>query len=216
MKKINILKNKLIKTALKMIIAVIICAIILWLMLNYQNDIEDKVKIIDRKINETNADIIEIENATNVYRNSFDLFVDLQAKIDNDKFVLNPEEGSKILELLSIKHRISNLTAEINTEKKIISSDYYGYTPIYRQIFLTFSAMSDAHIYAFLDNIKKYFPGYIDLSKINMTRKLAISEDILVEVSKGTIPELLDAKIELIWLGINVKAEKSNLIKDKI
>ena len=44
--------------------------------------------------------------------------------------------------------------------------------------------MSDAHIYAFLRNIDKYFSGNIEFNKINITQKLAIDDNVLKEAKQ--------------------------------
>jgi hypothetical protein len=217
MKKTIILKKKLIDFAIKAMVVIAICSVVTWLAIDYYSTQENELQNAESEITNNVNEIAKIQDAVNIYEKSFTWFVKIQKEIDNNKYELNADRGSKILELLGRKHRIRNLTAEITAKKKIGTLEYDGYNPISRTVSLKFAAMSDAHIYAFLRNIDKYFSGNIEFNKINITQKREIDYNVLKETKKGVTLELLEAEINFTWLGIEQKAEEKPIkTQDKI
>ncbi len=208
MKKIAILKKKLTRFALKAIIMIAVCAGIFYFVNDYLMQQTTKIQQIESEINQKRNDIVKIEDNVSIYEKSFTLFQQLTKQIDAGKYELDIARNSKVLELLGRKHRITNLSVDISVKEKLGDVDYAGFIPIIREVNLGFSAMSDAHIYAFLDNIKQYFTGYLQFSKITITQKRKLDYNVLAEVSKGATPELLEAKISFLWLGIEKKPDE--------
>ena len=217
MKKAIILKKKLIDFAIKAMVIIVICSGITWFAIYYYSTQENELRNAESEITNNVNEIAKIQDEVNIYEKSFTWFVKMKREIDNNKYELDADRGVKILELLGKKHRISNLFAEINAKQKIGTLEYDGHNPVSRTVSLRFAAMSDAHIYAFLRNIDKYFSGNIEFNKINITQKLAIDDNVLKEAKKGVTLELLEAEINFTWLGIEQKAEEKPIkTQDKI
>jgi ribosomal protein L20A (L18A) len=204
MKKLDILKKQLIKKIVKYSIILAIFGGGFFTINHFLQTKINELAKIDQQINQNQSEISQIENKTNIYETLFNEYNKINAQLENNAYNLDIERGSKVLELLGKKHRISNFSVEITPIKNITPANvsYTGYTPVSRNVTLSFFSMSDAHIYAFLDNLNKYFTGYLQFNNISIKSSRVLDYSILDETFNGKNPPLIDAKIQFIWLGI--------------
>jgi hypothetical protein len=67
------------------------------------------------------------------------------------------------------------------------------------------------HVYAFLNELKEQFPGYVKINTVSINRDRALTNDILLQLSRGSQPELVTAEISFLWLGLRqVNQEDTN------
>ncbi|MFA5592359.1 MAG: hypothetical protein WC989_03490 [Micavibrio sp.] len=66
-------------------------------------------------------------------------------------------------------------------------------------VIVTLSAIDDIDIYNFIYYLNYGYPGHISIEKLNIERRGDITQDNLKLIGMGTPPELVSARMEIIW-----------------
>jgi hypothetical protein len=101
--------------------------------------------------------IAQLEQKFNIYETSFNAYTSLSKKMKKGRYTLNIPKAKKTLDALRKRHRVSNLNVQISSENNYGTPDpsaTVGFSPVFREVKLNFAALSDAHVYAFLDGVK--------------------------------------------------------------
>jgi hypothetical protein len=158
-------------------------------------------------INVYQARIAQSEQKFNIYETSFTAYNELNKRIKNGDFVLDLQKARKNLNALRLQHRLNNFSIQMSQQVRYGQEDAntVGVEPVFREVRISFSALSDVHIYAFIKNLEKML-GYIHFTKINLIRTRPLSDDTLREVSRGSTPSLISAELAFLWMGIAKKS----------
>lgn len=100
------------------------------------------------------------------------------------------EKKYNIVDLKTVFSKPTSIKKGINSKLvKIISSNSS----------ISFRALTDSHVFQFLDGIQKNFPGYIQVKSINISTEGRVGKDFLRNLSLGHKGSLVYAVIEIIW-----------------
>lgn len=78
------------------------------------------------------------------------------------------------------------------------------------EISLSVTALSDEHIFQFLQKMYEGFPGFIQLTSFSLIRTENIDKDVLIAVAKGETPALVKADIVFSWVDFKYIQKKEN------
>jgi hypothetical protein len=141
-------------------------------------------------------------------------FIQITQDRENLDFLLDVEALKNTLRNAKTQHRLSSSftltpTNEVASDNKDITSS--GYTAFeHPGMKLEFTAMSDTHIYAFLESLMRNAPGFILIEGISIKRSGDIDSIILDQMRAGAAPYLVDTTIEFNWIGLKEEAKKED------
>jgi hypothetical protein len=210
MTKLQHLKRRLIRLSAISTGVVLAISVATWLASDYAASQEQAKRDMENKLQMTRSQIEQLEQKFNIYETSFNAYVKTESTLSEGGYTLDISKARKMMDALRTTYRISNLNAEISTQSTYNDSEeenakYIGFEPVFRNVTLSLSALSDAHIYAFLEAIRQKLPGHVRFTKLQMARMKPLSDDVLVEISRGSTPALVNANVGFLWLGIAAK-----------
>ena len=135
-------------------------------------------------------------------------FEDLQKDRDALDFSINSDTFKEWLRNAKAQYRLSNnfklsLTPEKKFESKEIPDAYEVYE--HPGMKLEFSAMSDTHVFAFLQSLVRSAPGFIRIETFSIKRNGDLDPATIDQIKTGHTPYMVDAKIEFNWVGLREK-----------
>ncbi len=95
-----------------------------------------------------------------------------------------------------------SLTAEKQADAKDLSTKTHQ-TVEHRDMRMEFSAISDAHVFSFLNDITRSAPGFIVLENVTLKRTGDIDKNSITSIRAGAAPQMVEAKIVFNWVGLN-------------
>jgi hypothetical protein len=60
-------------------------------------------------------------------------------------------------------------------------------------------ALDDVDVFKYIYLVEKFFPGHVTITKIELERKSQITGPVLRSIASGDNPQLVNAKIEMLW-----------------
>lgn len=206
MKKYERLKKKLIK---EILISAAICATLgggVFALLMLLDGVEQQQRTLTASLHTLSAQIAEEEKKIGIVRSSIDEFNVLKSKLDTGELSINRSKAEEVLTKLQKKYRTTAFQATVAAETPLLGDGYDNKMIQITQsdILLTFSAMSDVHVFSLLSELTQTLPGYFRISSFSITRDGRLKSDDMIAMSQGKTPELVKAKIGLVWLGLRL------------
>lgn len=154
------------------------------------------------------SQIQDMERKKDIISSSGKKFEELQKRIQSDEFTLDPLNAQEKLNALRKEFRLGEPKVEFFPEADLSGPAYDQYPAVSlssRNVKFMCKAMTDMHIYSFMEALKTRFPGIIKIKKVVITRSSEAGQEILEQIMLGQEPELVTAEIEFLWLGIRFK-----------
>jgi hypothetical protein len=131
---------------------------------------------------------------------------------NNQNFTMDQDLLYSWLKGATARYRLGTLkftrAAEVQSTKPQLMN--LNYTVTVRQpIKIEFQAVSDVHVFSFVDELVRAAPGLIRIDSMQIKRRSDVTNDVLANIRNGITPLLVDAKIEFSWIGIAPKETKS-------
>jgi len=141
-------------------------------------------------------------------------FVDVSANHLNAEYAANSEELKTWLRNAKNQYRLSNefrlsITPQKPTDKGELTGLAYDIT-IRPSMKLEFRAISDTHVFSFVQDFVRQAPGIIRIDSINLNRTGEIDESTLNQMNNGQAIYLADAVINFSWIGIAPKETRTD------
>lgn len=70
---------------------------------------------------------------------------------------------------------------------------------------LDFEAMSDLHVYSFLNDLSRNAPGIVRVTSMSVVRSNDMTPQMIAQMVGGLAPNLVKASVTFDWIGINPK-----------
>jgi hypothetical protein len=136
-------------------------------------------------------------------------FLETQSTRTNFDFSANNAGLKEWLRSAIMHYRFSNnfklsLTAEKPAEAKDLSTKTHQAVE-HRDMRIELNAISDAHVFSFLDDMSHSAPGFIVLENISLKRTGDIDKSTITSIRAGSAPQIVEAKIVFNWIGLNEK-----------
>ena len=161
--KIRELKKKLIKQSVISLCILLVAGGLLYFVMQAYQEVESEKTSLERSLRQKNAQIAQLEQKFNIYESSFSAFQDIEAQLQSNAYTLDNDKARQHIQYLYKEHRITNLNLAISPQERFeeANANYVGYEPVFRNVELTFSALSDAHIYVFLNQLEEMLSGIV-------------------------------------------------------
>lgn len=213
MKKLQAERKKLIVDGIKIAIAVGGCIAVyvgasMWSasVLQGKTDAENKVSQQRAEIANLNTKIDTAESSQKVY-------VQVVDARKNEDFSIQNEQVREVLQKLIKQYRLSvRDKLEYSAERKVTPSGLTISTPmvVRQDTKLSVSAISDLHVYGFVQALSQELPGIIRFTKFKVTRKDPMDEAVLQQLALGKTIYTVDAEMTFDWYGFNPAPQADN------
>ncbi|MBY0354228.1 MAG: hypothetical protein K2Q12_00700 [Rickettsiales bacterium] len=157
------------------------------------------------------AQIAEMERKNNIINTSIKQYKALKLRIDKDEFNLDPLTAQERLNSLRKDYQLSNPKVSFTPEVDVLTSPAFQKFPSiivsFSEVTLQFTTLTDLHVYSFLNALKTQFPGIIKTTSVRLSRNgtAVDTKAITAIVYSGDEPQLMDAEIKFLWIGIRNK-----------
>lgn len=199
----KILRKRLIKEAIILGVS-LVAAIVLGVILMYQNDdtLLEK-QTMDGDVGQARNRLTELRNELNSGQEQVRLF-ELYTKSHNQNFSLNREEVTKWFAAQREKFHIVNLSITIPPFSETPKDSYpLKSGPLIRtEIRLSFGALTDNSVFAFIEELQRAMPGFAIIQDVRITRTADISSGVLLALNKHRITPIVTVEMTVAWLGI--------------
>jgi len=202
--KLSILKKKLITRLIKSAIMLAGCAIAFGAAYYFYQDAEDEAKVLQSRDGQLKRKIIELESKNDSSGSILQKYKTLQSESKIKPLDLNRKRISNLLNELSEAYRINNLDIQIGDVKERKNGVFNNNTGtiITTEILLRYDSPSDIHSFAFIDELLKEFPGYINLKSFTTRRAQQVDESTLRALVKGGRANFMNSSVKFEWLGL--------------
>lgn len=75
---------------------------------------------------------------------------------------------------------------------------------------LEFGALSDMHVFSFVQQLQNDMPGLVKITKFEITRKNDMNTNSFRDMAAGSVNEYVDAVVEFTWVGIEPKEKEQS------
>lgn len=170
---------------------------------------EQEQRVLRSNIQSLAAQISNLERKHGIVNNSITEFRRLKDRLQRGDFRINRDQATDIFDTLRRKYRISNLSMTVTPKDVMRGADLERPTAevTISEASLEFDAMSDVHVFSFIQEATQTLPGFLRITRFKMSRQRKITPDVYVSVSKGEQPRMVSAEVSFMWLGIDEKTK---------
>lgn len=140
-------------------------------------------------------------------------FIALQQQRENLVFEADIEQFSSWLATIKDQYRFARgLKVTVANEKPSDKSELqtFDYSITLRPAMeISLEAISDMHVFSFLEDLQRQSVGIVNITHIEMKRKSEMDLGAITEMRAGTAPYLVEAKITFDWIGVGRKQPKA-------
>lgn len=126
----------------------------------------------------------------------------------NLNFILDRTALRNALGQLKEKYRLSHLAMEVTPSDKYTNKELEALSIEAQQmrVKLNLSAMSDTHIYSFMQDMQQSLPGFVKPVIVTIKRERKMDVDALSQMKAGNSPPMVSCVIEFMWYGFKPPA----------
>jgi hypothetical protein len=136
---------------------------------------------------------LQEKRSTQVYYSSLEEFYNLLRQMNGRYQIDKPKVGKNTKEMLSSKQELAH---------------FNNYDVMERPLSFTFDAISDLHVFSLIEEMRASAPGMIRIDGLTLKRTTDMIETSYTNLSAGSSPLLVDAKLEITWITIVPKEKK--------
>ncbi len=210
MEKLLTEKKHMIKMSVIAVICCVLSAGIIFGTMQYKSSIEDDLKIIKDDTSKISNKIRNLEqnrkSSQEAYKRFKNINTNRRPSTDNYTTSVSRQIVAKsILTKLSDKYKFTNIFPRLTPPE--VSKDHAveeGLEIIASTLSLRFEGMSDELVYAFIEEAQENFPGYLKLTRLNISRKGDIDPDIInkIKVTNSYLP-LISGTLDFKWYTVS-------------
>jgi hypothetical protein len=209
MNKLQRLKKTLIREG-SILGAVILALVVLLLVANYlQQGALARKTDAENLLNQDRAQLALMQSQLSKAGEALQRFDALRLRTEDQNFANNTEALKTLLRRLKTQFRLSNtLRLTITGAQASQQADLQAlnYKVLVREdMELKIAAMSDVHVYSFLDEWLREAPGIIRLTGFELSRRAPMSLESLAQMKNGAAPDLVDGTIRFTWITLESK-----------
>ena len=158
------------------------------------------------------SELSNLKNQINTSGTAEKRFLEISAGRNNDDYVADSDAMKTLLREAKNTFRFAdNFKLTLAPVKGGDKPEFAGLNydvSIREPMRIELSAMSDIHVFSFIQHLQAQAPGIIKFTRMELKRTADMDTVALTAMSGGQIKELADATLEFTWLGVAPK--KSN------
>ncbi len=209
MNKYRQLTKRITKLAAIIVATLLVCGgLLAAASMHAQSSMEQKTSM-ESKFSQDNSLLGNLRTQLEKSGESQKRYAEIQLNRNSDDFTATIEDLREFLERSALQHGLNK--ANIKSSKEAASDKpelaNFNYTVMLRQRYsISFKAVSDVHVYSFIDDLRRSAPGLVRIDKVEIKRDADLSEVFFSQIQTGTTPLLVDATIEFTWIRMVPKA----------
>lgn len=122
--------------------------------------------------------------------------------------MLDRELGAQLLNQFKERYRISRLDFSIPPVEELVDARFKNASVavVSSQVSLNLEGMTDEYIFKFINALMREFPGYVRITKMNVTRQGDLNDDALRLLVDKQTPGLVRCDLVFQWMGLKYLA----------
>ncbi|MFO1241908.1 MAG: hypothetical protein U1E36_01695 [Rickettsiales bacterium] len=203
---VEIQKKRLIKEGAIALIVLLVLGGLAGLASYLASQNEQKILMLQGQFNAAMGQLSDLERKHEIIKESVDEFLKIKSDIKSNYYNLNREKASEVLSNVGREHRIDKIDTQMSPIETLSMPEatFQRADAQFSDIHLTFKAMSDLHVYAFIESLMQELPGIKKMTSLRITPLDSFKSQDLVDMSTGKKPELVQAEVSFLWLGIRL------------
>lgn len=161
---------------------------------------------VENQVAQQRAEIANLNTKINNAESSQKIYVRVQESRKNENFSIDNEQVREVLQKLIKQYRLSvRDKLEYSAERKVTPSGIEFTTPmvVRQDTKLSVSAISDLHVYGFVQALSQELPGIIRFTKFKVIRKNPLNDAALAQLALGKAVYTVEAEMSFDWYGFN-------------
>ncbi len=214
-RKLSFLKRRVVKNAGVAFAILAVLGVAMYLADGFAGDQQKQSRAIENDMRQKRTRLADLENKFNIYEGAFFSYKELYERLTRGYYTLDVNRARVALDVLRKRHRVMDMSVSISSQNMFgkETQKYVGFEPIYREVTLGFSALTDAHVYALIRSIEDNFPGFIRLKMLELRKADDYSATLREAVRAGETPSLVRANVVFLWIGIEeVETQESGRV----
>lgn len=142
-------------------------------------------------------------------------YLEIQADRSNPDFAATMDGPAGLNDFLreaKTRYHLDKLT--IKPVKEVVSDKSelanFPFNVLMRpHLVIQFLAVSDVHVFSFLDDLRRASPGFVRIDKVEIKRSADMTDAALTQMQGGASPLLVTATVEFTWIRIMPKDVKA-------
>ena len=201
------------KTGVSAAIIVATCAAFYVGISMYAESVTKQKTEADNKVNADGDTLRNLKDQMNKSGEAEKRYALLQEKRETNLYSSTIDDFFLYLSQAKTRYQIGNLVRTGRPPKEVPSDKedlkhFKNYDVMVRPLKFQFNAVSDVHVFSFLEDIEASAPGLIRIDNLSLKRGLDLSEVSYTNFAGGTNPFLVDAKLEITWITVVAKEQK--------
>lgn len=205
-------RKKLILDAVKMAVVIGIAGGIYFATSMWAGSVDKEKQTISGQASQQQSEIGAMHSKIDNSGTSKKLYTSVVEERGNEDFEIDTDKVRDVLQELVKQHRISlSDKLEYSAEHELKHPELTALTtPVFvrQDAKLRFSAISDLHVYAFIDGLARKLPGVIRITQFKLTRKAPLDTDTIAQLAEGKQVNTVDAELTFDWFGFKPVPEK--------
>lgn len=167
---------------------------------------ESQIATLQGQLNNSTGQLTEMEHKYQVIKDSVEIYLEIKKQINTGYYTLDREKAKEILSGIGKKHRIDKIETQMSPIETLTMPgvSLQRADVQFSDVRLSFRAMSDMHVYAFIDSLMRELPGVKKITGLTISMVGSFSNESLADMSTGKKPEIMNAEITFFWMGIRL------------
>lgn len=167
---------------------------------------EVQIAALQGQFNSYMGQLSDLERKHEIIKESVDEFLRIKKDIAAGQYDLNREKALDTLAKIGKAHRIDKIDTQLSPVETLTIPEgtFQRADAQFSDVKLTFKTMTDLHAYAFIDDVMQQMPGIKKITFLRISPLDTFKNEDIVDISQGKKPELIQAEISFLWLGIRL------------
>lgn len=163
----------------------------------------------DKALSQDQSKVTQLSNQLEKSNIAEKRFMETQSDRSNFDYSANTNTLKDWLKDAIIKYRLSpnfklSLTADQKVDNKDLTSTNYEAIE-HPDMRFEFNAISDAHVFSFIDELQHAVPGFVIIDNLTLKRLGDVDKNTITLVRSGATPYMIEARISFNWVGLDEK-----------
>ena len=196
-------------------LAVVVATIALMeITAGFEADAQNSLRQTRSQLSSTTSQLGTMRNQISESGSAQERYVGIRLQRDQEDYEADNALMRERLVALKEKYRLTDdLSIKLSPEEVVKTREFSALNhevAIRKEMLLSFGAMTDLHVFSFLDEFQRVMPGVVRLTKMSLVRKKDLDVSVLSQMTSGGNPPLVEAKIEFLWATLKAKEEGGN------
>ncbi len=164
-----------------------------------KSDMESQIRSTESQISTYQAQLSKTDEATNIFAEV------LLVREGDQRFSLTRAQLLEELQILVQQYRLTVISSQITPLRQRTEGEFGTLKQMDFQtaeIEMEFDAITDQHVYNFIDELSRRFPGIMTINSLDVSLEREMSNNAYLQVHSGGVPKLVRAGFTATWTSI--------------